>query len=196
MTFRDVAKRLAPHVVRKAVQQARGVWADLRLRLLVEVGFLPSHKLRNAIYRRAGMSIGRMSSIHWRAEFYAPERISIASNVIIGYSVFMDGRYTISIGENVNVGSHVSIFTGQHNVDSPDFAEEGAGVRIERYAWVASRAIILPGVTIGEGAVVAAGAVVPRDVAPYTVVAGNPARKVRDRSRHLTYQLRYAKRFV
>ncbi len=58
--------------------------------------------------------------------------------------------------------------------------------------WIAYRAVILPGVTIGEGAVVAAGAVVSRDVAPYTIVAGNPAQPVGTRSRDLDYRLDYS----
>jgi maltose O-acetyltransferase len=81
-------------------------------------------------------------------------------------------------------------------VDSPDFAEVGAPVVIKDYAWVSSHSILLPGVTVGEGAVVAAGAVVARSVPAYTVVAGNPARQVRQRSQGLTYELGYAKRFV
>lgn len=108
----------------------------------------------------------------------------------------MDGREGITFGDNVNVGSHVSIYTRQHDVDSPDFVEVGAPVRVGDYAWIASHAVILPGVTIGEGAVVAAAAVVSRDVPPYTLVGGNPARVIRERARGMRYQLGYAKRFV
>jgi maltose O-acetyltransferase len=142
------------------------------------------------------MQLSAGSSIHWRAEFYAPEGITIGAGTTIGDTAFLDGRSGLSIGDNVNLGSHVSIYTRQHDVDSPDFAEIGAPVVIEDYAWVASHAILLPGVTIGEGAVVAAAAVVSRDVAPYAVVAGNPARQVREREHGLTYRLGYAKRFV
>jgi acetyltransferase-like isoleucine patch superfamily enzyme len=68
---------------------------------------------------------------------------------------------------------------------------KGGDVMIGSRAWIGYRAIILPGVTIGEGAVVAAGAVVSRDVPPYTVVAGNPARAIGDRPRDLTYRLEF-----
>ncbi|WP_370630610.1 DapH/DapD/GlmU-related protein [Mucilaginibacter sp. 21P] len=81
------------------------------------------------------------------------------------------------------------IWTLHHDYNSPDFAQAGAPVVIEDYAWVCSRAIILPGVTIGRGAVVAAGAVVTRDVAPYTVVGGTPAKKIADRNPDLVYNL-------
>lgn len=194
--LRSTAKSLAPTPIIEIVRWWRGIWSDLRLRLLADLGYFPSHRVRNAFYRRCGMTLPRTSSIHWRAEFYAPERIRIGEYCTIGDTVFLDGRSELTIGDNVNIGSHVTIYTRQHAVDSTDFAEVGAPVVIEDYSWISSHSIILPGVTIGEGAVVAAGAVVARSVAAYTVVAGNPARPVRERVRGLTYKLGYAKRFV
>lgn len=194
--LRDAAKLVAPDSVVNSVRIGREVWADLRLRLLTEAGFLPSHTVRNSLYRLAGVRLHPTSSIHWRAEFYAPESIEIGPHCTIGDSAFMDGRSGLTIGACVNLGSHVSIYTRQHDVDDPDFAEVGAPVRIEDHAWVSSHSIILPGVTVGEGAVVAAGAVVTKSVPPYTLVGGNPARYIRDRSRSLRYKLGYAKRFV
>ncbi len=173
-----------------------GVWADLRLRLLASLGSFPSHTVRNYFYRRSGLTLPRTSSIHWRAEFYAVENIVIGDNCIVGDTAFLDGRSGLVLGNNVNVGSHVSIYTREHKVDSPTFEETGAAVHIGDYAWVASHAVVLPGVSIGEGAVVAAGAVVTKDVPDYTVVGGNPARHIKNRSRGLRYELNYAKRFV
>ena len=189
-------KRVAPDPVVRAVQLRREVWSDLRLRLLADLGRFPSHSVRKYFYRRSGMTIPDSSSIHWRAEMYAPERIRVGEHCTIGDSCFLDGRDGLTIGDSVNLGSHVTIYTRQHDVDSSDFAEVGGPVSIGDHAWVASHAIVLPGVTIGEGAVVAAGSVVTKDVAPFTMVGGNPARYIRDRSRDLTYRLGYAKRFV
>lgn len=194
--LRAVAKTIAPRPVIAAVRWWREVWGDLRLRLLTDLGHFPSHRLRTYFYRRAGLTIHPTSSIHWRAEFYAPEHVTIGRDCTIGDSAFLDGRSGLTIGDSVNFGSHVTIYTRQHAVDSPDFAETGAEVVVGDFAWVSSHAIVLPGVKIGEGAVVAAGAVVTKDVAPYTVVGGNPARYIRDRSRDLHYNLGYAKRFV
>ena len=176
--------------------QSRPLGADLRLRLLADLGWFPSHRVRNFVYRRAGLSLHPTSSIHWRAEFYAPERIRIGAHCTIGDTAFLDGRSGLTIGASVNLGSHVSIYTRQHDVDSADFAEVGAPVVVGDYAWISSHAIVLPGVTIGEGAVVAAGAVVTKDVDPYTLVGGNPARFIRPRQPGQTYRLGYAKRFV
>jgi len=195
-SLRESLKRAAPPGVVRAVRWRREVWGDLRLRLLTEVGRFPSHAVRNAVYRRAGLRLHPTSSIHWRAEFYAPESIAVGPYCTIGDSCFLDGRSGLVIGESVNLGSHVTIYTRQHAVDSPDFAEVGGPVVIGDHAWVASHAIVLPGVTIGEGAVVAAGAVVTKDVPPFAMVGGNPARFIRERSRDLGYRLGYAKRFV
>lgn len=189
-------KAIAPAPARSAARWWRDVWSDLRLRLLSDIGRFPSHRVRGYFYRRAGLVIDRTSSIHWRAEFYAPERIRIGEYCTIGDSAFLDGRSGLVIGDCVNFGSHVTIYTRQHDADAADFAEVGAPVEIGDHAWVSSHSIVLPGVTIGEGAVVAAGSVVTKDVAPYSLVGGNPARYIRDRSRGLTYRLGYAKRFV
>jgi len=195
-SVREIAKRGAPPAVVSLIRWRRGVWGDARLRLLADIGRVPSHAFRNFFYRRAGMSLPRSSSIHWRAEFYAPERIVVGEHAVIGDSVFLDGRSGLTIGANVNLGSHVSIYTRQHDIDSPDFAEIGAPVVVEDYAYIGSHAIVLPGVTVGRGGVVGAGSVVTKDVAPFTLVAGAPARFVRKRSENLRYQLGYAKRFV
>lgn len=172
------------------------MWSDLRLRLLADLGRVPSHAVRNFFYRRSGLTLPPTSSIHWRAEFYAPEHIKIGDNCTIGDSCFLDGRSGLWIGDCVNLGSHVRIYTREHDVQSPTFAETGAPVRLGNYCWVASHAVVLPGVTVGEGAVVAAGAVVTKDVPAYSIVAGVPARKVGERTRELRYKLGYAKRFV
>ncbi|QGF25164.1 acyltransferase [Raineyella fluvialis] len=195
-TVKETLKQAAPAWALNANRWRNDVWSDLRLRLLADIGHVPSHRVRNLAYRRAGMKLPTTSSIHWRAEFYAPESITIGEYCTIGDSCFLDGRSGLVIGDSVNLGSHVTIFTREHDVQSSDFAETGAPVTIGDHAWVSSHAIILPGVTIGEGAVVAAGAVVPRDVPPFTIVGGNPARRIADRSTELTYRLGYAKRFV
>jgi maltose O-acetyltransferase len=122
----------------------REAWSDLRLRLLTDIGYLPSHRARTAAYRRAGLTLPATSSIHWRAEFYAPERIVVGEHCTIGDSCFLDCRSGLAIDDDVNLGSHVTIYTRQHDVDSPDFAEVGAPVVIGRHAWVASHAILLP----------------------------------------------------
>jgi acetyltransferase-like isoleucine patch superfamily enzyme len=162
------------------------------LYLVFLTGRVPSHSYRLFMYRYLfGIKIGKHTSIHWRARFYAPKGVQIADHSIIGNDAFLDGRAGIRIGRNVNIGGEVAIFTWQHDPDSEDFAVKRGPVVIEDYAYIASRSIILPGTTIHEGAVVAAGSVVTKDVAAYTMVGGVPAKFIKDRSRKLSYVLNY-----
>lgn len=153
-------------------------------------GRVPNHAFRIAYYRSIlRMAIGEHTSIHWRAAFFAPSKISVGHNTIIGNDCFLDGRRELTIYNNVNISGHVQVFTLEHDPYSPTFGTEGGPVVIRDYAYIASRATILPGVDIGEGAVVAAGAVVTKDVPPYTIVGGVPARRIGERPRNLHYEL-------
>ena len=109
---------------------------------------------------------------------------------IIGDNAIFDGRRGIVIGNNVNISSNVSIWTLQHDHRDPQFncAPEGGKVTIGDRAWLGCNVIVLPGVTIGEGAVCCAGCVVTKDVEPYSVAAGIPAKKVNERPRNLVYE--------
>jgi len=175
------------------VPLARNLWhtyKGFRLFLLYLVGRVPWHAFRLFAYRRLfGVRIGSRSTVHWRTRFYAPEGVCIGHNTIIGYDAFLDGRYTLVIGDNVNVGGEVAIFTAQHDPNDPVFGMVGGPVVIEDYVYIGSRVTILPNMTIGRGAVVATGAVVTRDVSPFDIVGGVPARKVGERQRHLAYNL-------
>lgn len=154
------------------------------------VGRIPSHHLRLLFYRRVlRIKIGAHTAVHWRASFYKPESIVIGSNCVIGNDCFLDGRSGLIIGDNVNVGGHVQVFTMEHDPQSLTFAAVGAPVKIGDRAYIATRAVILPGVAIGEGAVVAAGAVVTKDVPEFTIVGGVPARPIGTRNRDINYVL-------
>lgn len=156
------------------------------------VGRVPIHSFRVEMYRRfLGMHIGPATAIHWRLAFFAPKGIKVGHNSIVGNDCFLDGRLGLEIGNNVNIGGHVQIFTVGHDPNSPTFGTKGGPVRIADRAYIASRATILPNVDIGEGAVVAAGAVVSKDVAPYTIVGGVPAAVIGQRSRDLRYELNF-----
>jgi putative colanic acid biosynthesis acetyltransferase WcaF len=184
---------IAQHIPTSLMPLAR--WLNLNFKgmalyLAFLTGRVPSHAFRLFMYRRVfGMKIGKRSSVHWRARFYAPHGVCIGDHTIVGNDAFLDGRCGIRIGNNVNIGGEVAIFTAEHDPDAPDFAMVGAPVAIGDYAYVGTRVTILPGVTIGEGAVAATGAVVVKDVPPYQIVGGVPARYIKDRRRDLDYKL-------
>ena len=191
--WRRLAKRVTP--LRVTYRAWTRLWDDLRLYLLTLVGHVPSHAFRNFWYRAAGVTLPRTSAIHWRARFFYPQGLRIGEHTTIGNDAFLDAREGLTLGACVNVAAEVRIYTREHDVDDPWFRESGAAVSIGDYAYVGTRVTILPGVTIGEGAVVASGAVVTKDVAPYMLVGGVPAKPIRERSRDLRYKLGYAKRF-
>lgn len=145
------------------------------------IGNIPSHHVRRFFYRLAGMRIGRGSTIHTGARFYEPSGISIGKDSIIGESVVLDGRARLSIGSHVAFASEVMVYNAEHDVHHESFRPIQAEVVIDDYVFVGPRAIILPGVHIGKGAVVGAGAVVTKDVPSGTIVGGVPAKKIADR---------------
>ena len=171
-------------------------------------GYIPSHTIRLLLYKYVfRVSIGKDSSIHWRAEFNQPAGVSIGHNTIIGNDAFLDGRakqflkyrkehgFPLTIGNNVSIAGEVRIYTMEHDILSQDFSESGGPVVIEDYVVIGSRVTILPGVTIKKGAVIASGAVVTKDVDPYTVVGGVPAVFIKNRTKDLTYTLKFARLF-
>ena len=113
-----------------------------------------------------------------RFELRRPARISIGKGTVVGDRCELDGRMGLTIGCNVNISSEVKVYTLQHDYRLPGFPNQGGPVYIEDYVWLSTRSMILPGVRVGRGAVVAAGSVVTRDVAPLAVVAGIPARVI------------------
>lgn len=116
-------------------------------------------------------------------------RIRVGRGTVVGSRALLDGRRGIEIGANVNLGGEVAVFTLQHDVRSPTFGPKGGPVRIGDRAWISFRTTVLPGITIGEGAVVAAGAVVTKNVPPYTIVGGVPAVPIGERPEDLHYEL-------
>jgi acetyltransferase-like isoleucine patch superfamily enzyme len=135
------------------------------------------------------MRIGAMSVVYGRVEIRAPRGIVIGDGSSIGHDSKLDGRGGLTIGRSVNLSSGVWIWTADHDLNSPTFSCRSAPVVIEDYAWLSGRCVVLPGVRVGRGAVVACGAVVTKDVEPFTIVGGVPARPIGKRSMDLDYSL-------
>jgi maltose O-acetyltransferase len=158
------------------------------------VRLVPSFAFRRAWYRRVlGVSMGEHSGIHlgcyvW---FYGPGQIrrdgfTIGSYTRVNRNCTLDARGPLRIGDNVSISPEVMILTAFHRIDDPKFRVETRPVVIEDHVWIGSRAVILSGVTLGRGSVVAAGAIVTRDVAPLEIVGGVPARPIGTRPAEAT----------
>lgn len=154
---------------------------DLEILILTWSGLVPSHLFRLMMYRSAGMKIGKDSRIHIGARFFEPWNIVIGKDTIIGDNVFLDGRDRLVIGDHVDIASQVLIYNSEHDISSSDFHAVSGPVIINDYVFIGPRAVVLPGVKIGKGAVVAAGAVVTRDVEDFKIVGGVPAQVIGER---------------
>ncbi len=131
------------------------------------------NKTRNKLVK-AGANISETAEIGDVKANGNKLNLSVGSNSFIG-AVELALHDKIIIGEKVCINDGVIILTASHDLSDPLWQHKKAPIIIEDYAWIATNSIILPGVTIGKGAVVGAGAVVSRSVAPYQIVAGNPA---------------------
>jgi len=161
--------------------------------MLFQIGLLPSHHIRRFVYKALGAEIGKNVVFHFRTEIRGIHRLRIGAGTIIGDNALLAAQRGLTIGKNVNISSNVSIHSGAHDHRDPYFRSTPATTRpitIGDRVWIGSNAIILTGVNIGEGAVVCAGCVVTKDVEPYTVVAGIPAKKVNERPHDLRYEFK------
>lgn len=122
-------------------------------------------------------SCGKEVSVHWPVMIQGPERLTVGEHVVINGFVHIWAHGGVSIGESTLIASHVAITSLTHDTQAGRFADSSVAkpVRIGRNVWIGSHAVILPGVTIADGAIVGAGAVVTRDVAAGDIVAGVPA---------------------
>lgn len=133
--------------------------------------------------------INKTVEINYGNEFYYIEKLELGRYVYLGENGYYNAAGGISIGNGTCIAANVSILSENHNYDSLDLKyipfdsrKIHKPVIIEENVWIGHGTTIIPGVKIGEGAVVAAGSVVTKDVPNYTVVGGNPAKTIKKRN--------------
>lgn len=160
------------------------------------IAHIPSHTLRKWFYRRCmRFKIGSGSFIFMDTRFETLNNFELGDNSTINAKCYLDNRGGIFIGDNVSISSEVIIITADHDLQSVNFQGRMRAVYLEEHVFIGTRAMILPGVRVGRGAAVAAGAVVSRDVPPYSIVAGIPARIISQRREDLDYDASYGPLF-
>jgi len=188
------AREVLDHPPRSAASRRRSPLPALRLFCIRlanyltnhVIAYVPSFTVRHLWYRRVmGVEIAAGAGVSMRTFVwsYGPRQVrregaSIGRNTRISQGCTIDLRSGLAIGNNVSVSPEVMILAGTHDVHAPRFNDVAGRVVIEDHVWIGARAIVLPGVTLGRGAVVAAGSVVTKNVAPMTIVAGVPAKPV------------------
>jgi maltose O-acetyltransferase len=189
------------------VDCSQGAVGGVKLLLLQLVRYVTNNVIaqfpwaaaRHQWYRHVnGLEIGQGSVVLMGAYLYVnvgrqngKPSIAIGKHTVINRLCCLDGRGGLRIGDNVSISPGVWLLTDEHDMNDPGFRNRPAPIEIDDYAWLGSRALVLPGVKIGRGAVVAAGAVVTKDVPPYGVVGGVPARPLGTRSTDLRYEIRF-----
>ncbi len=159
---------------------ARGLWEIVWLLL-----YRPSPRIfpgwRRLLLRCFGAQIGKGARPYPGAVIWAPWNLVMGDHSTIGDGVDCYSVARIELGAHATVSQRAYLCSASRDIDDPGHDLLTAPIVIARYGWVASEAYVGPGVTVGEGAVVAARAVAVRDVAPWTVVGGNPAKFLRER---------------
>jgi len=174
---------LADDVAQTAARRVRNTSGSyFSSKVAYNIGRLHGLKLRIFLYRKIGMKIGKNCVVRRGVYVGSPNELDLGDGSFIGRAnLYCTGG--VKIGKNVNVSDGAVIITAKHDVNSPAFEALYEPITVNDWAWIATNAIVLAGVTVGEGAVVAAGAVVTKDVLPYSIVGGNPAKVIGERKK-------------
>lgn len=141
---------------------------------------------KTKLLKFSGIDIATNARIFSSVQIFGPKYIHIGNDTFIGHESLLTGSYNskINIGNYVDIAPRVIINTGSHEIDIEGLHIAGKGksadINIKDGAWIGMGSSILPGVTIGEKAIIAAGSVVINDVVDFTMVAGTPAIFKRD----------------
>ncbi len=172
-----ILNRWARHVDREMGEFHTPWWAELRRH---------GHRLRYAYWKSLLGHLGEEVLFYERVKVLGPAQVCISDHARITSHVILDGRGGLAIGRYTQIGFQSVILTYTHRYENPDkpIIQQGMlgqSVTIGEDVWLGARALVLPGVTIGDGAIIGAGSVVTKDVPVRAIVAGNPARLIRYR---------------
>ena len=162
---------------------ARAVWGVAHL-LLVRPSPRPCHAWRAAIYRLFGATLGPDCHIYPGARVWAPWNLICEDAVAVANGAVIYNPSPVRLASHSIVSQDAYLCGATHDLDDPAFPMTSAPITLGRYAWVCARAVVCAGVNVGDGAVLGLASVATRDLEPWTVYAGAPARAIRKRKRH------------
>lgn len=188
MKVKEIIRRITTKRFRTSLNTLYSEFFDLIWDFLMSV---PLHFIRLFFLKLfvKGTRRAKHLKINRHVRIMQPGRIVVGNNTYINRNVLLDGRSGLEIGNNVDIGEYVKIWTLDHDPNDENHSPRGGKTIIEDHAWIAPWSIILPGVKIGRGAVVGAGSIVTRDVPPLAIVAGSPARHIGTRENTLNYTI-------
>lgn len=148
---------------------------------LVRSYWLPSSMIKVWMLRCFGAQIGRQVRIKPGVRVKFPWRLTVGAHVWIGEESWLDNLAPIVIEDHVCLSQNVYLCTGNHDWSDPNFQLRIAPIVIQTGSWIAAKSVIGPGVTVGQGAILALGSVTGRSLEPMTIYAGNPALPIKQR---------------
>lgn len=144
----------------------------------------PFFAWRAALLRAFGAKLGRTPKIYPKAVIWAPWNLIGEDVVAIADEALIYNVSEIYLGSYSIISQQAFLCGASHDIDDPNFTLISAPIRVEAYGWVAARAVVSMGVTVKEGAVLGLGALATKDLEPWTVYGGIPAKKLRERKRN------------
>lgn len=150
--------------------------------------YIPIRFVRKLWLRLLGIKCSFYSYIDLGSYILCPWKLEIGENTHINRKVFLDARGGINIGNCVSISHNVSLISASHDINSKTFDFCCSPIVIEDYVFIGANVTVLKGCTIGKGAVLCTGAVVTKNVEPYTIVAGVPAKEIGKRKKELDYK--------
>jgi len=170
-----------------ANRSARALWNVIYL-VLFRVSPRPCHAWRALLLRAFGAKLGRGCHIYPGTVIWAPWNLICDDEVGVGDRAILYNQAPIHLGKRVVISQGAHLCTGTHDYTSRGFPLVAYPITVGDHAWIAAEAFVHPGVTIGEGAVLGARSVAVRDLEPWTVYGGHPAKPIKPRNRQALSQ--------
>jgi len=170
----------SPHS--RKIRHKRILWSIVEASLF-RYSFHSSYRWRSFLLTLFGAKIGRLVNVRRTCRVYFPWNLRIGDFSSIGDDTVIYNLGAVVIGDLVTISQEAYLCAGTHDYRRLDMLLLTPAVHVRNMAWICARAFVGPGVTVGEGAIVGAASVAMRDVPQWTIVAGNPATFVRERSR-------------
>ena len=150
----------------------------------------PLHRWRALLLRCFGARIGRDCHVYPKARIWAPWNLRCGDGAAIADEAVIYNVAEVHLGVHAIVSQQAYLCTATHDIDDPAFPMISAPIWVGQYAWVCARASVLPGTVLQEGAVLGLGSVSGGELQAWSVYAGNPARRIRQRMRHTDAKIR------
>jgi putative colanic acid biosynthesis acetyltransferase WcaF len=143
----------------------------------------PLHAWRSLLLRLFGAQMGPACHFYPASRIWSPRKLRCADRVTAGDGAEIYNPSLITLGSHAIVSQNAYLCGATHDYEDPAFPLYSMPITLGAYSWVAARACVSPGVTLGEGAILGLASVATRDLEPWSIYAGNPARKIKDRIR-------------